>query len=252
MNSWREDALPGHTHDPNEVTVQLDGAGRLLGDLHGVGHDPAAPAAGGAKEVPVFVDDSGRRGRRLRRVGVLVGIACAVYAVAIVITVLSGSSSAPWLPLPSDGGNGPASNVDTQPEQPVEATTPAMSPVGTPSPGASGTVSGVLGEPGASGSPSGGSGADDAVPGAGSGTTTSPGKPVGGRTTPPADPTGSGDTTAKPPVDPPDEPVATTTPPPAGPSPDPSADPSSGGTDTVADGSATGPGSVASPESSVL
>ena len=63
-----------------------------------------------APDGPVFVDETGRRSRRYRRIGVIVGIACAVYAVIIVGTLLSGNSSAPWLPIkPKD--DKPASQV---------------------------------------------------------------------------------------------------------------------------------------------
>jgi len=44
-----------------------------------------------------------------------VGIACAVYAVVIVITLLSGSSDAPWLPVPGQKDEAPAGKVDTSP-----------------------------------------------------------------------------------------------------------------------------------------
>ncbi len=73
---WLEDAEPAgatppdddsaeHTHDPHEVTVQLDAV--LLGDgfvrqvKEGTGPEAAA-------DRPVFVDESGRRSRRYRRI----------------------------------------------------------------------------------------------------------------------------------------------------------------------------------------
>ncbi|MEV6765359.1 hypothetical protein AB0N16_32920 [Streptomyces sp. NPDC051105] len=73
----------------------------------------------GAAEVsdaPVFVDASGRRGRRFRRIGMAVGLACAVYAVVIVVTLLSGSSDAPWLPVPGQNHGRPAGKVDDSPQ----------------------------------------------------------------------------------------------------------------------------------------
>ncbi|MFF4898270.1 hypothetical protein [Streptomyces sp. NPDC001068] len=72
----------------------------------------------GAPEVsdaPVFVDESGRRSRRFRRIGTAVGLACAVYAVVIVVTLLSGSSDAPWLPVPGQNHDRPAGRVDGPP-----------------------------------------------------------------------------------------------------------------------------------------
>lgn len=128
MENWREDALPEHTHDPNEVTVQIDGVGRQLAEL-------AAESDQDGPDGPVFVDETGRRSRRYRRIGVFVGIACAVYAVIIVATLFSGNSSAPWLPIdPKD--EKPASKVDT-PSRPADSLDPAASPGATPSPGAS-------------------------------------------------------------------------------------------------------------------
>ncbi|MFC8131261.1 hypothetical protein [Streptomyces sp. NPDC057302] len=102
--------------------------GRQLADL-------AAESDQDAPDGPVFVDETGRRSRRYRLIGVLVGIACAVYAVIIVGTLLSGNSSAPWLPIdPKD--EKPASKVDT-PNRPADSLDPSASPGTTPSPGAS-------------------------------------------------------------------------------------------------------------------
>ncbi|MCX4666878.1 hypothetical protein OG453_09385 [Streptomyces sp. NBC_01381] len=140
MDNWREDALPEHTHDPNEVTVQIDGVGRQLADFS-AGSDQDAP------DGPVFVDETGRRSRRYRRIGVIVAIACAVYAVIIVGTLLSGNSSAPWLPVkPKD--DKPASQVDT-PDRPADSADPSASPGVTPSPGAT-DASGTAPAPGGS------------------------------------------------------------------------------------------------------
>ncbi|WP_199550849.1 hypothetical protein [Streptomyces sp. N35] len=92
MENWREDALSGHTHDPNEVTVQIDGVGRLSGA------EPLAAERQEAADKPVFVDESGSRGRRIRRMGWIAGFVCAVYAVVLVATLVSGTSDAPWMP----------------------------------------------------------------------------------------------------------------------------------------------------------
>jgi hypothetical protein len=91
------------------VTVQLDGPAEELDDqsTKGAGHD--------GSDGPVFVDESGRRSRRYRRIGMAIGIACAVYAVVIVVTLLSGSSDAPWLLVPGQKDDPPASKVDTSP-----------------------------------------------------------------------------------------------------------------------------------------
>ncbi|MEW1774796.1 hypothetical protein [Streptomyces sp. NPDC086777] len=121
-------------HDPDEVTVQNDvgvvrirptgPVGGSTGPARPAGSaTPAAAGASGATEgsgapdvpVPVFVDASGRRSRRFRRLGTALGLACAVYAVVIVVTLLSGSSDAPWLPVPGQNADRPAGRVDGSP-----------------------------------------------------------------------------------------------------------------------------------------
>ncbi|MFD8819941.1 hypothetical protein ACFV23_52815, partial [Streptomyces sp. NPDC059627] len=121
------DPAPDLVHDPDEVTVQNDvGAVRIqptgpAGPIRSAAAEASrASAASGASgaagvPVPVFVDESGRRSRRFRRFGMAVGLACAVYAVVIVVTLLSGSSDAPWLPVPGQHGDRPAGTVDDSP-----------------------------------------------------------------------------------------------------------------------------------------
>jgi hypothetical protein len=77
---------------------------------------PRQERTGAGAHGPVFVDVSGRRSRRVRRLGMAVGAACAGYAVVIVATLVSGNSTAPWLPVPGQGGDRPASTADTTPE----------------------------------------------------------------------------------------------------------------------------------------
>ncbi|MGP4008842.1 hypothetical protein [Streptomyces sp. 4N124] len=131
---WAESGeTDGHTHDPHEVTVQLDGIGLQLDNmrLHAAKGGPSG--AGGpsssspSSDGPVFVDESGRRSRRYRRIGMAVGMACAVYAVVILATLMSGNSEAPWLPVPGQKDDQPAGNVDTPP-------LPAQSAPPTPAP----------------------------------------------------------------------------------------------------------------------
>ncbi|MFI2783196.1 hypothetical protein [Streptomyces sp. ALB3] len=93
MENWREGTRTGHTHEPNDVTVQLDGLGRQLSEL------PVEPGPPDPADGPVFVDESGRRSKTYRRVGWVLAVVCAVYAVTLVVAVLGGNSSAPWLPL---------------------------------------------------------------------------------------------------------------------------------------------------------
>lgn len=165
---WDEsDGGAGQTHDPHEVTVQLDAIG-LNGDNRIESGGPAGDSGAEGSDGPVFVDESGRRSRRFRRIGMAVGLACAVYAVVIVVTLLSGNSNAPWLPVTGPKDDTPAGKVDTSP-MPAESADPSL-PVGvvpgttptvsggvTPVPGVSGTAPGATvspGKPGASADPS--------------------------------------------------------------------------------------------------
>lgn len=212
MENWREDALPEHTHDPNEVTVQIDGVGRQLADL-------AAESDQDAPDGPVFVDETGRRSRRYRRIGVIVGIACAVYAVIIVGTLFSGNSSAPWLPI-SPKDEKPASKVDT-PNSPADSLDPSASPGSTPSPGASesGSTAPTTGgdDPADPSKPDDGKVKPGATPGA---------DPTDGGGKPDPDPTGGGN------PDPTDDP----------PKPDPDPDPTDDPTTPSPDPSTENPG----------
>lgn len=116
----------GHTHDPNEVTVQIDGVGRRLQPAY-EGREP---------DGPVFVDESGSRGRRLRRIGWLLGIACAVYAVVLGVSLLSGTSDAPWMPgLGKERDDRPAGRVEPSPSSTaVDSGRAAPDASGTPGP----------------------------------------------------------------------------------------------------------------------
>ncbi|WP_344052507.1 hypothetical protein [Streptomyces thermoalcalitolerans] len=132
---WRTEGTDGaqESHDPNEVTVQLDTM-KPPGSAASAGF-----AAGKAADKPVFVDDSGRRSRRLRRFGMAVGLVCAAYAGVIVVTLLSGNAGAPWVPIPIPGvGDPPASKVKESP-RPSETTGPSAGSGGLPGNGAPGT-----------------------------------------------------------------------------------------------------------------
>ncbi|MGW3309008.1 hypothetical protein ACWDG9_20765 [Streptomyces sp. NPDC001073] len=152
--------------DPDEVTVQLDGAVPQTDS----GGKSGAGAGQEGSDGPVFVDESGRRSRRYRRIGMAIGIACAVYAVVIVVTLLSGSSDAPWLPVPGQKDDAPAGKVDTSP-LPAESGHPSGAGDSV-APGNIPTASdGTTPSPGASAS---GSAAASAKPGAKASTSASP------------------------------------------------------------------------------
>ncbi|WP_329347446.1 hypothetical protein OG226_01515 [Streptomyces sp. NBC_01261] len=161
---------PERVHDPHEVTIQLDRA-----------HLPPCPDAPGdlggtvsrqLSDTPVFVDESGRRSRRLRRVGIGFGAACALYAGVIGATLLSGNSTAPWLPVPGQQGDGSAGEVATSPEPSRSASPSASATVGqnaiTPSVGTAADASPTgTGTPTASGAqPSGATSSSGASPSA--------------------------------------------------------------------------------------
>ncbi|MEV2243555.1 hypothetical protein [Streptomyces sp. NPDC049970] len=152
MENWREGTRTGHTHEPNDVTVQLDGLGRQLAEL------PVEPGPPDPSDGPVFVDESGRRSKTYRRVGWVLATICAVYAVTLVVAVLGGNSAAPWLPL-SRQDEKHAEEVEVRPAPSGEAV--SASPGTTPTASAS-----VSGAPGASPSSGASASGDPAVPGA--------------------------------------------------------------------------------------
>ncbi|GGW77305.1 hypothetical protein [Streptomyces lomondensis] len=201
----------GHTHDPHEVTVQLDAVQLGDGFVRQVKEGTGAEAAA---DRPVFVDESGRRSRRLRRIGMVVALACGVYAVVIVATLLSGNSNAPWLPVPSKKEGPPAGQVDTPPlpaEPAPTGGTGATAPGGTPtadevtapSPGPSALEPVATAGPGrpdttADPSPT----ATRTTPAPGTGVTEpAPSKPANPPSTPVPDPTPTGGTTPEPPTE---------------------------------------------------
>lgn len=201
----------GQTHDPHEVTVQLDavqlGEGFLRQAKEGPGTESAA-------DRPVFVDESGRRSRRYRRIGMAVALACGVYAVVIVATLLSGNSNAPWLPVPTKDDNPPAGQVDSPPLTAESAPTgeagdtgvtapgsaPATGGATAPAPGPSAAAPGATAgpdRPGTSAKPSPTATRTTPAPG-GKATDPVPTKPADPPSTPATDPTPTGEPTAAP------------------------------------------------------
>ncbi|MEV6171262.1 hypothetical protein AB0L99_23875 [Streptomyces sp. NPDC051954] len=95
--------------------------------------------SGPSAEGPVFVDNSGRRSKALRRIGVLVGVVCFGYAVVLGMAFMGvGISLNPSQLLPFVGGQGgaPGGNQGPggyQPQGGVAPTgTPPVQPTGTP------------------------------------------------------------------------------------------------------------------------
>ncbi|MFF7011577.1 hypothetical protein ACFY9Y_33625 [Streptomyces fimicarius] len=197
MDNWREGTRTGHTHEPNDATIQLDGLGRQLAEL------PGEPAPPDGSDGPVFVDESGRRGKTFRRLGWVLAAVCAAYAVTLVFAVLGGNSSAPWLPLSGPEEKAKAEQVEELPEPSADtvddglaedAPEPGPSASGAPASGAPAgatpSATSVVVPAGSADRPSASASADPSRPATGGG--------GGGGATKPA-PTTS---TAKPPVDP--------------------------------------------------
>ncbi|GGP61458.1 hypothetical protein GCM10010231_35440 [Streptomyces sindenensis] len=188
----------GHTHEPNDATIQLDGLGRQLAELPG---EPAPPEG---SDGPVFVDESGRRSKTFRRLGWVLATVCTGYAVTLVFAVLGGNSSAPWLPLSGPKEEAQAEQVEDLPETGTVddglsddgAPEPGPSASGSPTADASGTPAGatpsatsVVVPAGSAERPSASAPADPSRPATGGG---------GGGATKPAPTTSA----AEPPVDP--------------------------------------------------
>lgn len=93
----------------------------------------------GPVEGPVFVDNSGRRSKVLRRIGLLVGVLCLGYAVVLGLAFMGiGTSIAPSSLLPfADGQQGPAGDGGGpagRPGRPSGApSAPSAPPTSTPS-----------------------------------------------------------------------------------------------------------------------
>ncbi|MFJ1876806.1 hypothetical protein [Streptomyces sp. KS_5] len=94
----------------------------------------------------MFVDNSGRRSRRLRRLGLLLGVACLGYAVVLGMAFMGvGTSLSPSQLLPfangqgGPGGTGPGTVPQGGRGNPVAppSDTPTAPPSGAPAPSAS-------------------------------------------------------------------------------------------------------------------
>lgn len=211
VDNWREGTRTGHTHEPNDVTIRLDGLGRQLADL------PVEPSPPDPSDGPVFVDESGRRSKTYRRLGWLLATICAVYAVTLVAAVLGGNSSAPWLPITGQEEK-QGEEVEVRPAQSAGTGPATESPGATLGPSASTADTGTVTDPGG-GVPA---SAPGTTAGTGASASKSPAPPSGGETAaePGADPSASAsdaDVPTTPVTDPGDS---------GGPPPTPSSDPS--------------------------
>ncbi|MDQ0684178.1 hypothetical protein QFZ56_003141 [Streptomyces achromogenes] len=222
----------GEGADPGEVTVQLDPLKQ--------GRPDGTDAAG---DVPVFVDESGRRSRTFRRIGIFVGIACGAYAVVIVAALLSGNAGAPWLPVPVPGqaDDKPAAGEVDSSSAPDDSASPGPGAPDSVRPGGTGaTASGSAAAPGRPGASKGPGASGSAAPTGAASAAVRPS--ASGAVRPTAGPTATG-SPASGPSGPVIAPPASTPPPPAStpaesPSPVSSASPAGGASTTVAGGPA--------------
>ncbi|WP_190220673.1 hypothetical protein [Streptomyces griseosporeus] len=87
--------------------------------------------AAGSAEGPVFVDNSGRRAKLLRRLGLLVGAVCLGYAAVLVMAFMGwGTSLTPSSLLPFDAAGGQRGQAPGgfRPEAPAPAVPTASAP----------------------------------------------------------------------------------------------------------------------------
>ncbi|MEU6061549.1 hypothetical protein [Streptomyces sp. NPDC047097] len=109
--------------DPVEATTVLPPVGMAGDPISGgagisVIPDPVdIPGADSdaAPDGPVFVDESGRRSKKFRRLGWVLAAACAVYAVTLVVSVIGGNSAAPWLLIPGPAAEKKAETSTVEP-----------------------------------------------------------------------------------------------------------------------------------------
>lgn len=144
--------------------------------------EAAAPVPQEGSDGPVFVDESGRRSKKFRRVGWLLAAACACYAITLVAALLGGNSTAPLLPGLGQDGEERTDTVQIQPGPSGSATagaTPGSVP-GAPTP--TDSTGALLPQP-SDGASTGTPGRPPAGPVPGVSGSTAP-KPTGGGTRP--------------------------------------------------------------------
>ena len=126
---------------------------------------PDAPEVPRTPDVPVFVDSSGGRRRRWRRLGLAMGVAGGGYALVLAASVIGGHSDAPWVLIPGKGDDRSGSvRVVPQPGEDSDTGIPAADAEASPgvqaSPGTSPPATGASGARSSAGS-------DEASPSAG-------------------------------------------------------------------------------------
>ncbi|MFC5215646.1 hypothetical protein [Streptomyces coerulescens] len=126
--------------------MQSENATDIRADMRGRRRRRGRAAAAG----PVFVDNSGRRSKLLRRIGILLGVACLGYAVVLGMAFMGvGTSLNPSQLLPfangqgGPGGTGPGDQPQGGIGNPVSppSGTPSAPPSGAPTPSVSADTS---------------------------------------------------------------------------------------------------------------
>ncbi|MEV6550661.1 hypothetical protein AB0M57_18400 [Streptomyces sp. NPDC051597] len=157
--------------------------------------DIQAPVAGADPDGPVFVDESGRRGKNLRRLGWVFGLACTCYAVMLVGSLLGGSSRAPWLGIPGPAAKEKKTETVQVTPAPTESHTPRPATVrpGVPAKSRTHPSATGSGRPKASGTPKPAKSSHPAKPATASPRprTSQTAKPTGGHSAGPGLPTAS-------------------------------------------------------------
>lgn len=91
-----------------------------------------AGAAGAAEPSPVFVDSSGRRQRRVRRLGWLLVVPAAGYVVLVLSSLFGGPTlESPFLPAPRSADAAPSKAPAAEPRRPSPSVAPRRTPAAT-------------------------------------------------------------------------------------------------------------------------
>ncbi|WP_244375842.1 hypothetical protein [Streptomyces ficellus] len=109
------DLADPHAAGPDFGTAELPAVAASVPADGTAPASPAAPVDAEPSDGPVFVDESGRRSKKFRRLGWVLATACAVYAITLVVSVIGGNSAAPWLLIPGPADEKKTETVQVEP-----------------------------------------------------------------------------------------------------------------------------------------